>query len=502
MESKGSASSIEAYIQQALVDWQIPGGAVSMINNGEIISSRGYGSTRVGSQNSVNEETLFSIGSCSKAFTAAVLGLLVDEGVIKWDDKVVVYLPDICLSDPDITTEITIRDLLCHRSGLKRSIRLMNRDKVFDSDDYISRIAELEFDGAFRTRFGYNNSHYIVAGKIVETVTGKRWKEVVQERLFGPIGMTTSYTTYQDMIKSGTKNISSGHANLEGGFVPAELRVLDPVSSIEWTDYGENPAGSIISNLKDMTRWLQCLLDGGEVNGQQILSKKVLSDMISPQMLVKPGESEMDALFSVGLSTNILSYGLGWYVMDYRGHKMVFHPGQVHGFISAVAFLPELKIGGVILLNTYQTMLHPMLGFYMFDKLLGYERDYSGEMKNLVAHWRVGAEMEIQDMLSSRPEKVSSSLTAQQVVGTYTSELYGDIQISLENNRLFHRYGETSLFEADLEIWEDCTYLVNYHNKVNPQDYLTFIQDSDGEVNRLVVKDVDQFNRKSSTMEE
>ena len=495
MNKKIPIAKIEEYIEKAISDWKIPGGAVAIIENGNVLSSRGYGVTTAGGSEKVNNDTLFPIGSCTKAFSAAVLGKLVDEGKVGWDDKVSAHLPDFRMYDPWITEHVTVRDMLCHRTGTMRCIRLLYKDLIFDSDYQLKRIEYLRPVSDFRTQFGYNNPHFIVAGKVAEAAAGASWSELVRTRLFEPLGMNHSYASLNMMRQKESTNISSPHANLDGGFVPAELRVLDAVSEIPWTDYGENSAGSIISNLRDMTSWLLMLLNGGVHSTEQLLYPETVAQLVSPQVIIKPGESEMDPIFAVGLESNFLSYGLGWYVMNYRGYKMVFHPGQVHGFVSAVAFLPELKIGGIVLLNTYNTMLHPMLGFYIFDALLGIQRDYSQEMQGLVRQWREGAENEIGGMLAARPNNPQIVIPIQNCLGKFESPLFGHIEIYLENGQLMHRYGETDLFVGDLELWEQTTYVVNYRNKVNPPDMLTFIPNEDGSVQQIAVKDVDVFHR-------
>jgi len=404
-------------------------------------------------------------------------------------------LPDFQLYDPWITNQVTIRDMLCHRTGTKRCIRLLYKDRVFDSTDQLRRMEFLQPASGFREQFGYNNPHYIVAGKIAEKVSGKSWSELVRSCLFNPLDMNNSFTCYQEMRESNSKNVSSPHANLSDDFVPAELRVLDPVKSIPWPNLGQNPAGAIISNLKDLTAWLMMLIDQGNYAGKEILSQTTFNQMVSPQMVIKPGESEMDPIFAVGLASQFLSYGFGWYLMDFRGYKMVFHPGQLHGFVSAVAFLPELRIGGVILLNTYHTMLHPMLGFYIFDAMLGIERDYSQEMLGMAKQWRFGAEKEIGAMLSAKPKNEGMPVALEKFTGVYSSSLYGEIEILLENENLVHRYGETDLFTGDLELWQGSTFVIKYRNKLNQPEFLTFNQDESGRIHQLIIKDVDTFDR-------
>lgn len=490
-----SVAEIEAYIENALEQWRVPGGAVAILKDDQIISGRGYGSREIGKQLPITTDTLFAIGSCSKAFTATLIGILVDEDALGWDDKVVHFLPEFKLYDPWITQEVTIRDLLCHRTGLQRSIRLMYREKVFDSDDYIQRMRYMRPIGGFRTRFGYNNPHYITAGKIAESVTGQAWKTLIQERIFLPLGMSNSYPTYQDLIQSGKTDVAVPHANLNSGLFPAELCVLDPVESVPWTNYGENAAGSIIATLGDLTNWLQVFMQGGKYQGEQFLSLETHAELTAPQMIIKPGESDIDAVNAVGIDSNFLSYSLGWYVCDYRGQSMIFHPGQVHGFVSAVAYLPKERIGGIILLNSYHTMLHPMFGYFIFDAMLGIRRDYANEMRDLVVQWRAGVESELQPLISSRSTETPPAGWLEQFAGIYKSDLFGEMSITFDGRHLLHKYGTSGFYDANLETWGGETFLVNYHNKLFDPEFLTFVFDDHNKVAALVVKDVDTFNR-------
>ena len=490
-----SIPEIEEYIESALQEWNIPGGAVAIIKDDQVLSSRGYGSREIGKNEPVTQETLFGIGSCSKAFTATLIGMLVDDGSLNWDDKIIHFLPEFKLYDPWITNEVTLRDMLSHRTGLQRCIRLLYRDKIFNCEDIIRRMHYIKPLGEFRTRFSYNNPHYNVAGNIAEVVTGKPWKTLISERIFQPLGMHSSMSSYQELLQSGSNDVAFPHANLNCGFSPSELCVLDPVEPIPWTDYGENAAGSIISTLSDMTAWLRLFMEKGAHQGKQILSPTTLNEMTSPQMIIKAGESEMDPIKVVGLESYYLSYGLGWYVSDYHGQRMIFHPGQIHGFVSAVAFLPDLGIGGIVLLNTYQTMLHPMLGYYIFDAMMGIRRDYSDEMKSLVSQWRAGAEAEIQPMLASRSKEAPTPAWLDQFIGEYSSEIFGEISISLEGNQLRHHYGSSQFYNADLEPWQGETFLINYYNKLFDPEFLTFTFDEQNKVKALVVLNVDTFKR-------
>lgn len=495
MPSSYSISSIEAYIEQALSDWHVPGAAAAVIDQGEVISCRGYGERRLNSGEPVSAHTLFAIGSCSKAMTAAAIGALVDRDTMGWDDRVIQHLPDFKLYDPWITEHITIRDLLSHRTGLGRAIRLLYRDSSFDPADVIRRMQYLQPSSGFRAGFGYNNPHFIAAAAAAEAASGRSWEEMIRQFLLEPLGMKNSCASLQHLQQSGQSGTAaSPHANLDGGFIPEELRALDPVQPIPWSDIGENPAGSIISTLEDMTVWLQMLLNRGQHKGQRILSPETVTEMTTPQMLIRPGESGMEPMFALGLETNILSYGMGWFVMDYRGTRMVFHPGQIHGFVAAVAFLPEKQIGGVILMNTYQTMLHPMLGFYLFDILQGIERDYSGEMLSMFKQWRHGAEREINGMLGSRPAEAQLPFPPEKLAGRYESPLYGIVEIGVESEKPVADYGNSGFFKADLEPWQGSTCVIRYRNKLQPDEFLTWFGEQE-HPEGFVIDGVDSFKR-------
>ncbi len=490
---------IEEYIDNALQSWNVPGGAVAIVNAGEVTSCKGYGVTEIGKDQKVTAQTLFPIGSCTKAFTAAALGILVDEGKIKWDDKIIRYLPDFQLSDPWVTNEITIRDILSHRSGLGRAIRLMNRQSKFDSQDFIRRIRYLPFTAGFREKFGYNNPHFIIAGQIVEVISGQTWGNFIEKRIFEPLGMTSSFTSYQKMLAAQPDSIAQPHAAKCDLFIPSELCALDPVQRIPWTDYGENAAGSIISSLDDLTIWLQFLMNQGVFNQRQIIQPETISEMTKSQMLINSGDSEMDMLLALGLPINIMTYGLGWYVSDYRGERFVFHPGQVNGSVAAIAYLPARKLGGIIVLNTYQTMLHPMVGFYLIDTLLGFERDYAQEMLDNVQQWKKEAGFGAQQMSIAHPPAPEVSYNHDAFCGEYVNDLFGEILIFSQDGKLEFQYGETQIYRAELEYWQEKTFLIRYQQPFLCPEFLTFKIKEDGKVDAIEIDRVGLFHRIKSS---
>ena len=484
---------IEAKIEHTLQEWPVPGGAVAILQDGQVVSCRGYGVTELEGNNPVSGETLFPIGSCTKAFTAAALGMMVDEGKLDWDDKVICYLPDFQLADEWVTREITIRDLLCHRSGLGRAIRLMTRQSVFDSQDFVRRMRYLPFKSGFREKFGYNNPHFVTAGLILEAVSGRSWAEFIRQRIFQPLDMASSYTSYGDMQAAGPASQAQPHAAACELFFPSELCALDPVQRIPWTDYGENAAGSILSTAADLSHWLQFLMYGS-YNGQQLIQANTLAEILAPQTLIRPGDSEMDMLFAAGIPTRFITYGLGWYVSDYRGEVFIFHPGQLNGFVAAIAYSPQKKIGGIILLNTYQTMVHAMIGYDLIDALSGHESDYAHTLYGMLQQWHREAAAGAQQMQAGRPPAGPPAVDAA-CCGQYVSDLYGEVHISLENGLLHFQYGETPLYLGTLEPWQGQTFVIRYRQPYLDPEFLTFQPAENGQVGALVIDNVDTFHK-------
>ncbi len=493
---------IETFTADALKNWGIPGCAAAVFSGGELVSSRGYGVRTLGSVAAVDKDTVFAIGSCTKAFIAAGIGLLVDDSKLNFDDKVIEYLPDFSMYDTWVAEEVSIRDILCHRTALKRAIRLMQKDQVFNANDYYKRIKYIQPAAGFRSKFAYNNANYIIAGKIIEAVSGKKWGEFLEEHIFRPLGMSSTFSNYSSLASSMADNISSPHANLEGGFVPASLRMLDPVEPVNWTDYGENAAGSIVSTVHDMSLWLKMFLDKGIFNGKQILSKDVITELTNPQMLITPGDSDMGFMADVGIKSNFMSYGFGWYVGDYNGEKIIFHDGQIHGFSAAIAYMPEKKIGGVFLLNVYQTMVHPVMGFDIFDRVNGMvkENTYSQNALALIKGWRKHVEAGVSQLIDSRQKGTLPSLGIKEYAGVFESECFGVVAISVDETtgNLIYQYGDSKLNLAELEHWEGDTFIINYNYKIYDTEILTFNIGTEKVVESFLLKEVDVFVKKEN----
>jgi CubicO group peptidase (beta-lactamase class C family) len=482
-----SVTEIEAYIDQSLKDWGIPGGAAMIWKDGQMLSCRGYGVRELGKPELLDENTIFHIASSTKAFTATCLGILVDEGKANWDDPVIKYLPDFKMYDAWITQHVTLRDLLNHRLGLKRYNRVMFRNTPFDPDEFIQRFPHLKPFTDFRTRFGYGNEQYIVAGKLIEVISGKSYDEFLQERIFDPLGMGSTFPTLSHLQRSGLTNISCGHCNLDGGFVPVGVRMLDAVQPLPLTDIGMNAAGCIWSTMGDLARWLEFFLGNGTFRGKTIVGPEVMEEMRTPQFVIAPRDEEITTIFSaVGVDVNILTYAFGWYVMDYHGRKLVVHGGNIQNGNNVIGFLPAENLAFVIFLNNYQAIDQLLLSFFVLDAMQGVRKDYSRSGIEVAKMWQAGATEAIQGFIDSRQLDTHPALSLEQYAGVYASPLLGDLHITLEADELHFTYGNSQMFDADLQHWQDETFVVNFKNKFEDPELVSFEVSADKKVTALV----------------
>jgi CubicO group peptidase (beta-lactamase class C family) len=307
---------LDDYIQRAMKTFDVPGVAVAIVKDGQVVLAKGYGVSKLGESASVDAHTLFGIGSNTKAFTAASLGILVDEGKLTWDDRVVDHLPGFQMYDPYVTNEMTIRDLLTHRSGLGLGAGdlLFFPPSSYTRNDIIAKLRYIKPESSFRSKYAYDNLLYMVAGQIIPAVTGKQWKDFIRERIFATVGMSDSTTSVADLHSGG--NFATPHSEVENKLQPIPAAQIDNVA----------PAGAINSSVSDMAKWMIVQLAGGQLSGgnRRLFSEKVGRETWSAQTILPIGEPP-PAL--AALRTNFAAYGLGWGLREYRGHKYVSHTG-------------------------------------------------------------------------------------------------------------------------------------------------------------------------------
>ncbi len=483
---------LEEYIQKAMRDWQVPGLAIAIVKDDQIALAKGYGLREIGKDTPVDEHTLFAIGSATKAFTAAALGMLVDEGKLNWDDKVIDYLPDFQLFDPWVTREFTIRDLLTHRSGLERA-DILWYGSAYDRDEILRRIRYLEPSSSFRSRFGYQNIMYLAAGQVVEAVSGMSWDEFVKQRIFEPLGMTASNTSV--VALEDAENVATPHAKLGDAVEPVPYRNIDNIA----------PAGSINSNVVDMAQWVRMQLGQGTYEGQQLLSPMTVREMHTPQMVLSPSPYP-DPL---NTGTHFNTYGLGWIVQDYRGEKIVQHGGNIDGMSAQVAMIPEKKLGLVILTNMNGSPLPSVLMYKVFDVYLNApSRDWNADVLKLAksVEQQIVALRKQQD--ESRVKDTTPSLSLDKYTGTYTSKVYGAIQITEADGKLLLRSPDL-LLAGELEHWHYETFRIAFSDRLLASEELghflvTFTLNEKAEVTELTIKSLSlgefEFQRASQTI--
>jgi CubicO group peptidase (beta-lactamase class C family) len=354
---------IDDFIASVMTEWKVPGLAIAVVKDGQVILSKGYGYRNVEKQLPVTPRTLFAIGSITKSFTVSVLGMLADEGKLDWDKSVRTYLPDFQLYDPVATEHMTPRDLVTHRSGLPRHDMLwyntdLNRKQIYD------RLRYLEPSKDFRSAYQYNNLMFMTAGILASQVAGAKWEDLVRQRIFKPLDMTRSNFSVNDSQKSDD-------------FALPYTKIKDEVKPVPFHNIDEvGPAGSINSSVEEMIGYVQFHINKGKVGETQFLSENTAEQMQTPQMVIPPSPVQYDELGHAG-------YGMGFAVSSYRGNKLVEHGGGIDGFISLLSFMPRKKIGMIVLTNLSGTNpVNAIITRNIYDRLLGVDQiDWVGRIR-------------------------------------------------------------------------------------------------------------------------
>ena len=454
----------DAYVNAALATWKVPGAAIAIIRNDSLIYAKGYGLKEIGKPDRVDERTIFAIGSSSKAFTAAGVALLVDERKVRWDDPANRHLPQLQLFDPYATREITVRDLLSHRSGLSRG-ELLWYGSAFDRNEILRRVRFQEPSWSFRSQFGYQNVMYLAAGELSAHVAGTSWDDLIENRIFEPLGMTQSNTTVRKL--AGMSNLATPHGEINDTVRVLQWRNIDNIA----------PAGSINSNVVEMANWVRLQLNKGKFGGKQIITSAQIEEMHKPHTIV-PLEGAWK-LFNP--NSNFLLYGMGWFMNDYRGKKVVQHGGNIDGMTALVAMIPEDNFGMVILTNMNGSGLTYVLMNRTFDHhLKAPARDWSAEMrKSFDALAAAGREAQkradAQRVTGTRP-----SLPLAQYAGTYVDSMYGEAVISERNGQLHIARGPS--WQGALEHWHFDTFRTDWGSPVLGRSFVNFRLGASGKV--------------------
>ncbi|MBA3969093.1 MAG: serine hydrolase [Gemmatimonadetes bacterium] len=473
----GPLAGFDDYVQNAMREWKVPGVALAIIRGDSVVLAKGYGVRTLDRPEAVDANTVFAIGSASKAFTATLVGMLVDEGKVKWDDPVTTHLPGFQLYDPYVTRELAVRDLLSHRSGLARG-DLLWYGTTNDASEILRRVRFLKPSWSFRSQYGYQNIMYVAAGQIVANKTGKSWDAAVRDRLLVPLGMTVSNTSTHPLRT--LPNVASPHADIE-----------DTVRVISWRNIDNaGPAGSINSSANDMTRWVRFQLDSAKVGRKQLVSTAAFTETHTPHVVIRRDSTAREA----NPFTHFSSYGLGWSLADYRGRELVHHGGNIDGMSALVALMPGEDIGMVILTNMNGSGLPTVLMRRAFDALLGAPpRDWSAELLRLRDRTLARAKETERKREAERVKGTRPSLPLSAYVGTYADSMYGEAKVRKENGRLVVEFGPS--FVGDMEHWHFNSFRTRWRDRSRGKGWVNFTIGSNAKVRQMEIENIADFRR-------
>jgi CubicO group peptidase (beta-lactamase class C family) len=465
---------LDQELQKSFDSWNVPGIAIAIVHNQEVVYERGFGVLEDGKKAKVDGNTNFAIASNTKAFTSAALAILVDEGRISWDDKVIEYIPWFQLYDPFVTNQMTIRDLLCHRTGLKT----FSGDLIWYASDHsreevIRQARYLEPTYGFREHFGYSNIMVLTAGQIVEYVTDTTWDDFLKYRIFEPLGMTRTNTSIVDNAK--LDNVATPHAYVDGENIP--------IPYINWDNIA--PAGSINSNVHDVANWLILQLNKGTFEGKQIFTPDASVEMWKAHTV----QDISNFSKNVYPSTHLKAYGLGWGLYDYHGYLIVTHNGGYDGMISQTVLIPELNYGFVVLTNnlsmSYTAFLSQILDYLTIGELDTSWTDYFLEVEGWIADYDAD---EKEAYKESRILKTKPSFELSEYTGNYISDVYGEVGVEIVDGKLYLKMKHTSIYQGKLSHRHYDTFEVEFKQAPSlPKGTVSFIADKNGIVTEMKI---------------
>jgi CubicO group peptidase (beta-lactamase class C family) len=450
---------LDRYYEQVVRDWELPGMTVGIVKDGQLIFSKGYGVKEVGKRehgpgDMPDGNTLYAIASNSKAFTSAIMAMLVQEGKLSWNDKVKTYLPYFELYDPYISQEVTIRDLLSHRVGLGTfSGDLLWYKSELSAEEIIKRVKNLPKAYDFRSGYGYTNVMYVTAGEVIAQVTGKSWSQNVQERILTPLGMERTLASISQL--EGKENVATPHARLEGK--------NEPIPWVNWDAVAAT--GGLISSVNDVAKWMIFNLNHGIHKGDTLLRPASRNLIWTPH-----NNFVVDHTRPNDLNRNFSSYGLGWDISDFHGRLRVGHTGGYDGMITAISLLPDENIGVVVLTNGTKSPI-TAVSHYTLEALLGVKgKDWSALQLERVNNWEK-EDTRIADLKSKRVADTNPSLALTAYAGTYRADTYGDIRVSLEEGQLKLAFAHSPDLAARLQHWHGDVWEIRWEK---PQAWFSF----------------------------
>lgn len=473
---------LDEYINKVLQTFEVPGMSLSIVKDGKVILAKGYGVKQLGKADKVDGNTLFSIASNSKAFTATALALLVEEGKVNWDDPVIKYLPWFQMADPYVSTHLTVRDLLVHQSGLTAysGDLMLFPPSLYNRREILEKLKKLPLGYDFRTTYAYDNILYLAAGEIIAAVSGQSWEDFIKARIFGPVGMPGSVSRYS--LFAEMPNISAAHDRING-----MVRVVDRYTELNIGD-ASDPAGGILSNANDFSNWMITQLDSGRTPSKGILFKpgttKELWKLVRPIPISEMPEGLKPA------QMDFFGYALGFRTYNYQRYKVVGHGGKLNGFVSQIAMVPDLHLGIAVFTNqestgAYWSVIYHILDFYMKNKKQDWLMNFKSAQDSNFA--KTKAELNKNTIQQDSLHAMAGSMN--KFTGNYRDEIYGDVVISNTQKGIVMEFKKLPHLTADLSYFQYNTFLATFRNAHLKADaYVTYALNPDGSVDQVKLK--------------
>ena len=460
-------AAFEAYVAKAARDWQVPGLAIAIVKDDSVVFAKGFGVEELGKPTPASEHTRFAIGSTTKAMTTVALGMLIDEGKLTWDTRIIDILPDFRLQDAYATRELTVRDILTHRTGLPSTDLLWLRDDL-SGKEMIRRLRYVTPAWSFRSTWDYQNNVYAIGGEIIEKISGMPWDQFIRTRIFAPLGMNESEPLVAGIF--GKPHIATPHDIIRDTVRIVPVRTTDPIASV----------GSVWSSVSDMAKWMRFILDSGRVGNTRLIQQATFVEMLAPQI-----RAPMPQYPALRLARpHFFSYALGWFVQDYQGQTVWMHTGSINGMAALIGLMPDRRLGVYVLENLDHAELRHALMYQVFDMYAGKTNsDWSRDLKSMFADMR-GAR-QAGAVAPVRPNGPPPSLTLEKYAGTYVDSAYGDVEIRMENGALRARFGKEDL--GVLEPWQYESFRAKGPPPENSMLPMTFVGDGNGGVASLRV---------------
>jgi len=418
--SNVNITDLDRYISNAQAQWQVPGMSVTIVKDGKVLLSKGYGVRSLLKADMVDEETLFMLGSTTKAMTAAAMAMLIDEDKLTWSDKVIDHLPWFRLSDPHVTRELTIKDLFTHNSGLG------NTDLLwvlwdYSTEEIVQRLAQWPLSYSMRGGYTYQNIMYATAGLVIEKVSGQPWDAFIHDRIFAPLGMGRS---------CALRSCAQGYINRAR---PHYLLGDEMIQIIDSNADSIGSAGSAWSCSSDIAKWIQFVLDEGVVDGQRLLSEENFKILHSPQIIIPERQFYPSAALT---EPHFTAYSLGWFLHDYQGEYVQFHTGSLNGSGAIIGLMPDHNLGVYVMVNRENAEVRHAIMYKVFDYILGLgDRDWSTDLKEIYDDRDAWRDQRRSDLVASRVSDAPANLSKNEMIGTYEHKSLGVLEIVYKDDR-------------------------------------------------------------------